>query len=318
MSYIVSNIVILFWPDFWGFAVCSFFIALYKVLISGADETYLYLALENKEDYTKVSGSLDSINFVLTGIASIGVGYIYSINKSYPFIISMITCGVALVMALRLKNLKEAESNTENIKTLFVEFKTNIKKGFVTVINARKLRWFMLFSAIMSFSLAAVLETYQLFFITKQIPVEYFGWIYFLLYIVSSVSSRFSYCFKKFNVYKIFMLLLGMLILTPLMMSLPYKHLFMVIIIPRIVIGIYPAMIREYINKELIEDRATIFSIRSLMSKMMQVVLLPFVGLIIDEKGLNFSLFSIALIMSALYIILLISLYKFKLVKKVS
>lgn len=53
-------------------------VALYKVFASGADETYLYLILDNKDDYTKVAGKLDSIHFILSGIFSISIGYLYT------------------------------------------------------------------------------------------------------------------------------------------------------------------------------------------------------------------------------------------------
>ena len=68
LCFIISNIIIMLFPTFMCFVVCEVFMALYKVFSSGADETYLYLILENKNDYTKISGMLDSINFIMTGI----------------------------------------------------------------------------------------------------------------------------------------------------------------------------------------------------------------------------------------------------------
>ena len=318
LSYIFSNVVVLIYPTFTGFSICSVLIAFYKVFISGADEAYLYLILEDKSNYTKESGSLDSINFILTGIASISVGYIFSFNKKYPFILSILACTVALFMANKLENVKEKKEEISSAKELYKEFINNAKNGFIIVSKSKKLKWFMLYSAIVSFSLVAVLQTYQLYFLERNIDVRYFGWIYFGLYISSSICSKISYLFKRYNVYKCFMVLLGMLILTPLIMSIPNIIFFFAIIIPRIVIGIYPAMIREYINDEIAIDRATIFSIRSLLTKVMQVVLLPLIGVVIDNKGLDVSLRLIFMALLMLFFGLIISLHLMKIGKKTS
>lgn len=112
---------------------------------------------------------------------------------------------------------------------------------------------------------------------------------------VSSISSKLAHYFKRFNKYNMFMLFLFMLGLTPLLMLVPAKIFVVTIIVPRIIIGIYPSIMNEYINKEITMDRATIFSIRSLLSKIPQVVLLPYVGYLIDNKGLEYSLIGITI-----------------------
>lgn len=310
IAYVFSNIIILLFSSFIGFIGSTIFISLYKVLISGADETYLYLALDNKDNYTKIAGELNSINFILTGLISISVGYLYSFNEKYPFVLSIIICAISFVMAMRLENIREYNKSIKTLNELNHEFYSNVKNGFRIVFENGKLRWFILYSAVISFALVALMETYQLYFNEQNIPVQCFGWIYFILYIVSSLSSKISYYFKRFDSYKIFMAFFGLLVLTPLLMAMPYRFLIFVIILPRIVIGVYPAMIKEYINKEIVEDRATIFSIRSLLSRIPQVFLLPYVGYLIDNEGINFSLLLIAIILLVLMAILLISLFK--------
>lgn len=297
ICFILSNLIIMIFPTFISFIVCEIFIALYKVFASGSDETYLYLILEDKNAYTKISGMLDSINFIITGIISISIGYLYAMNKCYPFLLSITMCAIALVMVLKLENVKEQDKEIKSIKELCEEFLLNVRRGFRLVFEGKKLQWFIGYSAIMSFSLVAILQTYQLFFETRSISVEYFGIIYFLLYVVSSISSKIAHWFKRFNEYKVFLFLLFLLFLTPLLMLVPAKIFIVAIIIPRIVIGIYPSIIKEYINKEIEMDRATIFSIRSLLSKIPQVILLPYVGDVIDGKGINYSLVMISSIL---------------------
>lgn len=305
LCFIISNIMIMINPTFISFIICEIFMALYKVCASGADEAYLYLILDNKNDFTKISGRLDSVNFMITGVISIGIGYVYLLNKQYPFVLSIAACVLALVMALKLENVKEYHQKIKSAKQLSGEFIQNIRRGFQLIFLSGKLRWFVFYSAVISFALIAILETYQLFFSMRHIPVEYFGIIYFFMYVVSSISGRLAHYFKRFNEYRMFILFLILLIITPLFMLLPAKIFIVTIIIPRIVIGIYPSIMKEYINKEIETDRATIFSIRSLLSKLPQVVLLPYIGCLIDGRGLNNALAVVAGILFVSGVILL-------------
>ena len=305
LCFIISNIMIMINPTFISFIICEIFMALYKVCASGADEAYLYLILDNKNDFTKISGRLDSVNFMITGVISIGIGYVYSLNKQYPFVLSIAACVLALVMALKLENVKEYHQKIKSAKQLSGEFIQNIRRGFQLIFLSGKLRWFVFYSAVISFALIAILETYQLFFSMRHIPVEYFGIIYFFMYVVSSISGRLAHYFKRFNEYRMFILFLILLIITPLFMLLPAKIFIVTIIIPRIVVGIYPSIMKEYINKEIETDRATIFSIRSLLSKLPQVVLLPYIGCLIDGRGLNNALAVVAGILFVSGVILL-------------
>lgn len=77
ICYMLSNVPVWAAPSFSGFAGAAVFISLYKVLISGADETYLYLAIDHKNDYTKIAGipfskpldiSPNSVIIILPGI----------------------------------------------------------------------------------------------------------------------------------------------------------------------------------------------------------------------------------------------------------
>lgn len=233
-------------------------------------------------------------------------------NKHYPFILSITVCSLALVMALKLENIKEYRMEIKSLKELFEEFLNNARGGISLIFKAKRLRWLIIYSSVIGFALVAILQTYQLFFLNRKIPIKYFGIIYFLLYMTSSISSKVAHHFKRFNGYKMFMLFLFMLFLTPLLMLIPAKMFIIIIIVPRIVIGIYPSIAKEYINKEIEIDRATIFSLRSLFAKIPQVVLLPYIGYLIDNKGLNYSLIIVAVIIFILGMILLASQYFIK------
>lgn len=314
-AFMLSNIMYIFLPNFIGFLIGAILVALYKVLVSGSDETYLFLELKrnNAEDsYSKVNGFIDSWNYMLTGISSISVGYIYTLNQKSPFVICIVFCLISLFFAFRLENLRENDKQVTKIDEMYKQFIGTAHAGFRIVLKDKKIRWFMAYSAVVSFSLVAIMSTYQFYFVKLEVAPKYFGWIYFGLYLISSLFSKYSYKFKKHNIYHIFMVLLILLAITPIIMVIPNKLLLVIIIMPRIVIGIYPALIREFINKYLHTDRATVFSIRSLLMRGIQIVLLPGVGYMIEHFGLNHALVVLTGIITLLFVALRLSYLRLK------
>ena len=57
--------------------------------------------------------------------AARSIGYLYAINKRYPFVISIIICTLALLMAVRLENVREYKKDIKTVKELSEEFFAN-------------------------------------------------------------------------------------------------------------------------------------------------------------------------------------------------
>lgn len=307
LAFILSNIIYLFSKSFKGFLIGEIIVAFYKVFISGSDEAYLFLELKRnhrEDNYAKVSGWIDSVNYMMTAISSIVMGYVYILNAKSPFIISIILGCISLLFALKLENLREANKEVVKLGETYKAFINTALAGFKLILTDKKIGWFISYSAVISFALVAMMNTYPFYFMKLEIEPQHFGWLYFFLYIVSAIASKYAYQFKKDNIYKVFMGLLGLLMMTPLMMMMPHSIFLIVIIIPRLVIGVYPALIREFINKELPINRATIFSIRSLLMRGVQVLLLPVVGVVIEHYGLNDALGVILCVIGLLFVIL--------------
>lgn len=68
IAFLAANMIFIVKPVFGGFLIGEILTGLYKVLFSGSDESYLYLELQRfkrEDEYTKLSGFIDSLNFVL-------------------------------------------------------------------------------------------------------------------------------------------------------------------------------------------------------------------------------------------------------------
>lgn len=86
--------------------------------------------------------------------------------------ISIIICTLALLMAVRLENVREYKKDIKTVKELSEEFFANQRRGFELICKSKKLRWFIAYSAVISFALVSIMQTYQLYFSARGIPVQ--------------------------------------------------------------------------------------------------------------------------------------------------
>ena len=61
------------------------------------------------------------------------------------------------------------------------------------------------------------------------------------------------------------------------------------IFVPRIVIGVYPVMVQQFINDRITNNRVTILSIREFAKRLSIIIFMPILGNIIDKYGIKTS-----------------------------
>lgn len=263
-------------------------IGLYKNFISGAETSYLYLALKESkqvEEFSRINGFLNSLNLIITAVVTVGVGYIYHLNRILPFILAVLSSVTGLIILLNLKNLMEENNQIKDVQRQYQKYLMTIKEGFSEIGSKKSLKWFISYSIIMSFMLVGLLSTYQIYFKDIGIDVKYFGWLYAVFYLTSSLFSKYAYLFsKKNNQYLICLAMLIILGFIPLSMATGLKMLLVVVLIPRAIIGVYPTIIHQFINKEINKNRATILSFRSFSMQVPQILLLPLVGKLLGSS----------------------------------
>ncbi|GFI43390.1 hypothetical protein IMSAGC018_01060 [Lachnospiraceae bacterium] len=295
ISYVISNCFFIIGKNSIILILASFFGGLCKNFFSGAETSYLYMALqaENRNnEYTKISGNIESVQFILTGVISTTIGYLYSYNSFGPFILAIILGTAASIVLLPAKNYKEIRKRNEQN-----QYQITLKEGLYTTINNKKILWLMIFTFFMTLMFNSILSGNQIFLQAVNVPVKYFGVIYSLFYLISAIFSKFAYLFQKGGKYqkKLLLFLLSLSVCAGVL-ALKNSIVIFVIFIPRMIIGIYPRVFQQYINDEITENRNTILSIREAVKNLPIITILPLIGIIIDKKGIGSSYLVISFI----------------------
>ena len=313
VCFTVACLIFIFFPTLQGFFVAYVFIGFYKNFISGADSSYLYLALENEgktEEYSKIAGGLSSINFAITAVITVVATFLYDINSYLPFGMGIFFATIALLVFARAENFIEEQSSNVLVSTKYKKYAQTIKSGYLSMKNSNSIKWFIIYSMIMAFLLGAIMSLYQLHFKDVGLSTKYVGIIYTIGYFVSSISSRFAYKFKNIkNKYSVFVMFIVLMITTGIGMSFGKLAFVWVVFIPRFIIGVYPTLINDFINKEIIESRSTILSFREFSKQLPSTLLMPIIGKIIGLYGLQVTLVIYAII-AALSTVLIVTILK--------
>lgn len=296
ISYAISNcLFIMGGKNIVILILASFFEGLCKNFFSGAETSYLYMALqaENRNnEFTKISGNIESVQFILTGVTSAAIGYLYSYNSLGPFILAIILGTAASIVLLPAKNYKEIRKENQQNK-----YKLTLKEGLYTTINNKKILWLMIFTFFMTLMFNCILSGNQIFLREVNVPVKYFGVIYSLFYLISAIFSKIAYLFQKGGNYqkKLLLFLLSLSVCAGIL-ALKNSIVIFAIFIPRMIIGIYPRVFQQYINDEITENRNTILSIRETVKNLPVITILPLIGVIIDKKDIGSSYLLISFI----------------------
>ncbi len=77
---------------------------------------------------------------------------------------------------------------------------------------------------------------------------------------------------------------------TAALMATSHVAFIVALLLPRLVIGVYPILISDLLNQVITSSRATILSIRSLIMRIFQIAMLPLIGYGIELFSLSTTL----------------------------
>jgi hypothetical protein len=145
-----------------------------------------------------------------------------------------------------------------------------------------------------------------------NIPIPYFGLIFFLVMISTGLFSKYAHKIeKKFGLRKLMVLMILIPAITyVLMASFDYLWLALMIIIPSSIWGLNMVVVDGYLNRRVKSShRATLISLKNFSGQLLFVFYAPFLGLIIDVWSLTTA---ISLSATILFLDLAVLLYFLK------
>lgn len=292
---------------FWFFLAAELTLGIGQSFISGADSAMMYdslLATGREKKYTLFDGRTTAIgNFAEAGSAILG-GIIADISIRYPFYIQSGIAFIAIPAALLLVEPK-------------FEYTSKLKRGFKDVFRILKtsfvkplLRNSILFSSFTGLGTLTMAWIVQLY-LDEGLHFSYglIGISTAALNLIVALFAVIAYYLSRKIDHR--SLQLGILFFIPLgffLTGLINSYLSIAILVLFYMLrGIATPVLKNYINVHASSsDRATILSIRSLIIRIMFVIIGPLCGWLIDQHGYPAMFFTIGfliLMLNAIFVL---------------
>lgn len=286
--------------------ISTLFFGIGEVLESGTSDAliYDYLKFYNKQDfYKEVAAKGNSLIFIVFSVSGAIGSILYSINRSLPYLFTLIAFSVCLISILSFDELNLKEKNEKDVK-LFKSVFNTIGESINEVKNVKYLANILVYGGFLFSFFMLIIWQLQIYFKAIDINIAWLGTIFAALSLVSSLSSRlYPYIEKKVGLKRSFIIvpiLLGILFISLKFSDNIYIIFLFVMMIYMLwgySIPFYGSLLNDIIDSE---TRATTISIQSLIKSVIYGILSPISGFLIDRYDIKttFSIFGVLILLS--------------------
>jgi MFS family permease len=287
--------------NFLVFALSEITFSLGSAFKSGADSALIYDSLKmlkREKEYQKVEGKARSYSLYAQALGSVLSSFLYEKNINLPLIVSIIFMVVTIVAVLMFKE-PEVEGK---IGRYGINYFKQIKESGKYILNHDKLKAIVFFSMIFFIFYRTGFWYFQPYMEGVNIPVRYFGVLFFIFNITAAfISKRSSYIMERTKpktlTFMAFLMIASFLILGTVRV---WGGVF-AILLQQAARGLYRPVTTKYLNKHIPSDkRSTILSFQSLCTNLAVAVAFPLMGILKDST----DIFTTHLILSVAMIVL--------------
>ncbi|AHG04453.1 MFS transporter [Halobacterium sp. DL1] len=149
---LISNASYLVATDFVGFTFTFVTLSFGGTFVSGSGSAWLYDTLQEhdiEDDFTYIQGRSRAIAQWVSAVSLIIGGFLYAVNRFYPFYAGVVVACISLVMVLRLPQNEAYDDDVEDDG----EERLTIVDALPVVrdqLSAPRLRWFVVYLALFS------------------------------------------------------------------------------------------------------------------------------------------------------------------------
>ena len=333
--YILSFLLFFLASSFWLFAVAMMFFGLGDAFRSGTHKAMIMSFIDHNNiqaTKTKVYGQTRAMSLIGSMVMSVVaiVFVIYLPEIKYLFLISIIPYLIDMLLIASYPNyLNEKRVEKFNFKEFIRQNVDSIKYTFKDRFVRRLVFDEALYQAgyksikdyvqpiVIALSISAGLIAFSNFSQEENLKI-YIGIIYAIIYLISSLASRYSYkVAKKVNHFNLANSMWFFSAMIALILSFFLDNIF-IIFFSFILIYVFinlrkPVMIEEIGNASDKTKRASVLSIEAQLSSLLLVIFAPIIGALADyNMRLMFVVVGIIMFM----IFLFNQFYNFKILKK--
>jgi MFS family permease len=277
--------------SFAGFLAAELIIGFGSSFISGADSALLYdtlVKLKKTKSYTKFEGKLSSIGNFSEGIASIFGGFVALISLRTPFYIETIVGALAIPFALSL--IEPKRHKPQHPEGNFAKILKIVK---YSMHDHREIKWLIIYSALVSASTLTMVWFIQPYWNLVGVPLALFGILWAVLQFSVGIFSLYAYKYENFLGRKTSLISLILLSVTGYVLLYVFQTRWAIvfIFIFYFVRGIASPVLKDYVNKLISSDiRATVLSVKNMVSRLIFAIIGPFIGWTADVYTLPYAL----------------------------
>ncbi|WP_055668641.1 MFS transporter [Desnuesiella massiliensis] len=265
------------------FALAEITFSLGAAFKSGADSAMIYDSLKasgREKGYSKVEGKARSLALYAQAIGSIISSFVYEVNIYLPMILSIIFMLITFIITLYFKE-PTIEIAGEREKNYWRQVLNSGKY----ILGHEKLKAVIVFSMVFFIFYRTGFWYFQPYMEAVNIPVRYFGLIFFVFNITAAFSSKRSGYIMDKTKPRTLTFMAGLMIISFLILGICKIWIGVIaILLQQIARGVYRPAITKYMNKHIPSDkRATILSFQSLCTNVAIALAFPFMGLLKDS-----------------------------------
>ena len=254
----ISVICFMFSSNLLHLVIAQFFSAIAFVIKGVAETNIIYNSLPKDEKrgsrFSKLDGEGGAGYFYLDAISSAISGFLYVVNPYIPLILSAIACLISAFLASKFVEI-QSEENTKISARKYIK---DLKSSFGNMFQSKRLKYLLIYGAILSGLLSAVVSLRSGALEEMGVPEQYFGVIFAILGLASGISARNQAKFhNRFHNKTLAMLALPttiscILVGLTITLNLPYvltlTIVFLLFAVQFIVKGPFYTLIRRYLN----------------------------------------------------------------------
>lgn len=300
----LSLFIYIWGKSFMVFAIAEITFSLGASFKSGADSAIIYDSLKHmkkENEYQRIEGKARSIGLYTLAVGSIVSSFVYEIHPYLPFIISgffMLATGIITL------TFKEPPFQEKSKEISLKGYLNQIVESGKFILTHEKLKAVVIFTMVFMIFYRTGFWYFQPYMEAVNIPVRYFGVLFFFFNMTAAFFSKRSYYIMEKTKPRTLTFMAGLMILSFIIMGIVKIQIgVLAILLQQAARGLYRPITSKYLNKHIPSDkRATVLSFHGLLTNLAIAVSYPAMGVLKD----NTNIFTTHIILGALMIVLLV------------
>ncbi|MDO8575488.1 MAG: MFS transporter [bacterium] len=269
--------------------------------ISGADSALIFDSIKSLftcEDKTSrknmdIVSRVGFYSLMLTAVFSAICGHLAKINMRIPLYVDLGLITGAFVTAFFFE---EPIIHSENKK---MGWNKSAIHGIKTVFKQKQLLWVVFFSALVGITSKIWFFSYNPYFELVDLPLEYYGYVFFALNIFGAVSNKYAKDIcekvtgKNIILLSIFALTVPMIILGICISKWAISLIFFQSMFRGFIGPFLNTMLHKVIESY---QRATILSIKSAIQQVFESITMLSFGFVVGNMGLSYAIIALGLV----------------------